>query len=40
MRNYYEKRVIEIQEELNGVKQQLSEKNLDIRSLNEKNYKL
>jgi len=40
LKNYYEKRITDIQEELNITKQQLNEKSQDVRNLIDKNYKL
>lgn len=40
MKNYYEKKMADIQEELKITKNQLAEKSQDVRTLNEKNYKL
>lgn len=40
LKNYYEKRITDIQEELNITKQQLNEKSQDVRNLTDKNYKL
>jgi hypothetical protein len=40
LKNYYEKRITDIQEELNITRQQLNEKAQDVRNLTDKNYKL